>query len=62
MVAGVAWALCAAVCMGTATVLQALGARRATVAKGAGGERGRGRTVVEVLRGWPFLAGAAGPW
>ncbi|MDX3690269.1 hypothetical protein PV726_08015 [Streptomyces europaeiscabiei] len=58
MVAGVAWALCAAVCMGTATVLQALGAWRATVAKGAGGERGPGRSVVEVLRGWPFLAGA----
>ncbi|QFQ98873.1 hypothetical protein F9278_24970 [Streptomyces phaeolivaceus] len=70
MVAGVAWALCAAVCMGTATVLQALGARRtaaaegvggaagATGAEGAGAARGRGRTVVEVLRGWPFLAGA----
>ncbi|MDX3671753.1 hypothetical protein [Streptomyces europaeiscabiei] len=58
MVAGVAWALCAAVCMGTATVLQALSARRAAAAKGAGGARGRGRSVVEVLRGWPFLAGA----
>lgn len=55
MVAGVVWALCAAVCMGTATVLQALGARRA--ATGDDG-RGRGRTVMEVLRGWPFLAGA----
>ncbi|MEI5524799.1 hypothetical protein WB401_14525 [Streptomyces brasiliscabiei] len=61
MVAGVAWALCAAVCMGTATVLQALGARRTAAAQDAGaaeGARGRGRTVVEVLRGWPFLAGA----
>ncbi|MDW8806544.1 DMT family transporter [Streptomyces scabiei] len=55
MVVGVVFALCAAVCMGTATVLQALGARRATP-RDAG--RGRGRTVVEVLRGWPFLAGA----
>ncbi|MDX2807018.1 hypothetical protein PV406_22080, partial [Streptomyces scabiei] len=55
MVVGVVFALCAAVCMGTATVLQALGARRTA----AGDDRrGRGRTVVEVLRGWPFLAGA----
>ncbi|QYX78706.1 hypothetical protein [Streptomyces akebiae] len=64
MVAGVVWALCAAVCMGTATVLQALGARRVAAARGDGGAHGdagardRGRTVVEVLRGWPFLAGA----
>lgn len=58
MVAGVAWALCAAVCMGTATVLQALGARRAAARESVGDARGRGRTVVEVLRGWPFLAGA----
>ncbi|MEH0648921.1 DMT family transporter [Streptomyces scabiei] len=54
MVVGVVFALCAAVCMGTATVLQALGARRTA----ADDRRGRGRTVVEVLRGWPFLAGA----
>ncbi|MDX3483680.1 hypothetical protein [Streptomyces scabiei] len=54
MVVGVVFALCAAVCMGTATVLQALGARRTAVDDC----RGRGRTVVEVLRGWPFLAGA----
>lgn len=55
MVAGVVLALFAAVCMGTATVLQALGARRAAAAEGA---RGRGRTVAAALRGWPFLAGA----
>ncbi|MCC9706820.1 hypothetical protein E4N62_17000 [Streptomyces sp. MNU76] len=38
--------------------LQALGARRVAAARGDGGARERGRTVVEVLRGWPFLAGA----
>ncbi|MFF9772849.1 DMT family transporter [Streptomyces sp. NPDC013978] len=54
MVAGVVLALCAAVCMGTATVLQALGARRAA----AEGGRTRGRVVARALRGWPFLAGA----
>ncbi|MGW0845527.1 hypothetical protein ACWD26_36415 [Streptomyces sp. NPDC002787] len=54
MVAGAVWALCAAVCMGTATVLQALGARRAA----AEGARSRGRVVAKALRGWPFLAGA----
>ncbi|TQE27421.1 hypothetical protein Sipo8835_27370 [Streptomyces ipomoeae] len=55
MVAGVVLALCAAVCMGTATVLQAVGARRAAAEEG---EHGRGRVVAKALRGWPFLAGA----
>ncbi|GAB2926801.1 hypothetical protein [Streptomyces heilongjiangensis] len=63
MVAGLALALCAAVCMGTATVFQALGSRRTARADtgatdGAGGARGRWGTVVAVLRGWPFLLGA----
>ncbi|MGJ5826440.1 hypothetical protein [Streptomyces ossamyceticus] len=71
MVAGLALALCAAVCMGTATVFQALGSRRTAKAgtgatadagagggAGAGGAPGRWGTVVAVLRGWPFLLGA----
>lgn len=53
MVAGVVLALCAAVCMGMATVWQALGARRAA----ADGEGSRGQIVAKALRGWPFLAG-----
>jgi hypothetical protein len=43
MVAGLALALCAAVCMGSATVLQALGARRAMVVEpGRGGREPAG--------------------
>ncbi len=48
MVSGVVLAFCAAICMGAATVLQAMGARR--TAAGA---------LMPALRQWPFLAGIA---
>ncbi|MEX2980639.1 hypothetical protein [Streptomyces sp. C36] len=56
MVFGVVMAFCAAVCMGTATVLQAMGARTAQ----AGGTPATGlATLALTLRRWPFLAGIA---
>ncbi|MEU6345615.1 DMT family transporter [Streptomyces sp. NPDC046977] len=55
---GIVFALCAAVFMGTATVLQAMGARRAVAATpGAAGSGAR--TLVAALRRWPFVAGVA---
>lgn len=55
---GIVFALCAAVLMGTATVLQAMGARRAVAATpGAAGSGAR--TLVAALRRWPFVAGVA---
>lgn len=61
MVVGVLLALCAAVCMGTATVLQALGARSAAADAGVRpGQSGAGQSgvVVAAMRSRPFLAGA----
>jgi hypothetical protein len=53
---GIAFALCAAVLMGTATVIQAIGARRA--AAGTPGAAGSGaRTLLAALRRWPFVVG-----
>ncbi|WP_267244810.1 DMT family transporter [Streptomyces sp. PR69] len=50
---GLLFALGAAVCMGTATVLQAMGARRAAEGASAAGLG----TVLLALRRWPFVAG-----
>ncbi|MEU7137073.1 hypothetical protein [Streptomyces sp. NPDC046261] len=46
MLFGVVLAFCAALCMGAATVLQAIGARRTAAG-----------SLVPALRQWPFLAG-----
>ncbi|NBM17598.1 hypothetical protein [Streptomyces sp. GC420] len=54
MAVGVLLAFCASVCMGSATVLQALGARRsAPPGTGPGGPA----QLVTTLRGWPFITG-----
>ncbi|MFI8181287.1 hypothetical protein OG539_08890 [Actinacidiphila glaucinigra] len=53
---GIAFALCAAVLMGTATVLQAMGARRAAAAA-PGAPCAGARTLVAALRCWPFVVG-----
>ncbi|MEU4211002.1 hypothetical protein AB0F13_13580 [Streptomyces sp. NPDC026206] len=56
MVFGVVLAFCAAVCMGTATVLQAMGARMTATGEPSAARLG---TLVPTLRRWPFLAGVA---
>lgn len=53
---GIAFALCAAVLMGTATVMQAMGARRAA-AGSPGAPCSGARTLLAALRCWPFVAG-----
>ncbi|MEU4094633.1 DMT family transporter [Streptomyces sp. NPDC026673] len=53
---GIAFALCAAVLMGTATVIQALGARQAAAATPEAAGSGA-KTLLAALRRWPFVVG-----
>ncbi|WFB06151.1 hypothetical protein LRS74_03160 [Streptomyces sp. LX-29] len=54
---GVFFAICAAVCMGAATVMQAMGTRMAVADAADGREVSGVGTLLRAVRCWPFIAG-----